>query len=817
MNIVGGGPGGTLVAGTDLAGAYIKATPDSPWQMIAPDNGVSDTHVTGVAFDPSDANIIMLATEGGLYLSVDRGSAFSRADHSPGSSVLYGGKFLTMAYQPSIPDNGSLPTVYASRISRYNVADGKILRSDDGGNSFVQTADLIAPGNPGADNIAITKIVIHPDNPDVVLVLAGQERALVESGLNTINALYMSADKGNTWTRLAQGIANISDIAFNPVAPYHVFISSVSAEHQSRVYYAVADAGNDDWQLAFTTPAFDSEFYSPVLMLWPDSTGSRSMRVIDINSSYHFQASAGWRVFNNTDSAVGWQHQSLGQIRDWTGDESNWKMGWSRVFSILSPTLESINHTIGFDLSDPDRILWATNQFVFSADQVSQGGDRNTLQFNNLTTTGNVASGWASSGLDNITPFILDVNAQNSNVIYAGLNDLGCTVSHDKGASWKLCIHNTDSWEGSFHSAISYGGVASALISDPGDAQTVWMFAAGDQDTDVVPLRSTTSGSSWTSFLSNWEADSNPSTPDVYGLSIDPLSSMNARRLYVTVAGAVYRSEDSGQHWQEVNECNFGCRVTEVASNGSVYAGGEAGLFVSTDHGASWSTVLTGSHIGGHYTDFVDNEKQQVFDRGGWSGVSGMAIDPLNPDIIYVAVFDTGYEQGIYKCNLSGGINTDNSCLATPLHSAYVRDVAIDPSNSQNLFATSSSAYTSGGFLTGSTGVWRSTDGATSWQAFNNGLDWNMAFVIEFDPTNGNLVYTGSPGGGNYRIDLADGESQPSLLHAPSGNTPASRRGNSAGTISPLLFFPLAIVICMRLGVLIRSNLPTEFNFFCNR
>ncbi|MCK5921278.1 MAG: hypothetical protein KAG66_10080, partial [Methylococcales bacterium] len=396
--------------------------------------------------------------------------------------------------------------------------------------------------------------------------------------------------------------------------------------------------------------------------------------------------------------------------------------------------LESNNHTIGFDLSDPDRILWATNQFVFSAEEVAQGVG-NTLGFTNLTTTANATGSWTSSGLDNITPFILDVNAQDSNVIYAGLNDLGCTVSLDKGASWKLCIHDTDSWEGSFHSANSYGGVASALISDPGDAKTVWMFAAGDQNTDVIPLQSTTSGSSWTSFLSNWEADSNPSTPDVYSLSLDPLSDLNARRLYVTVAGAVYRSEDSGQHWQAVNECSFGCRITEVASNGTVYAGGEAGMFVSTDHRANWSTVLTGSHIGGHYSEYVDNEKQQVFNRGAWSGVSGIAIDPLNPHIIYVAVFDTGYAQGVYKCDLSGGISTDNICLSTPLNSAYVRDVAIDPSNSQNLFATSSSAYTSGGFLTGSTGVWRSTDGANSWQAFNSGLDWNMAFAIEFDPT----------------------------------------------------------------------------------
>ena len=491
---------------------------------------------------------------------------------------------------------------------------------------------------------------------------------------------------------------------------------------------------------------------------------------INIDTTYHFDTEAGWRIFNNSSSENSWQFSGLGKSNEWAANQNNWKLGWSKVFTILSPTLESNNHTIGFDLSNPDRLLWATNQFVFGAQQVTQNNGSKTLDFENLATTGSTTANWSSTGLDNITPFILDVNAENPNVIYAGLNDLGCTVSDDKGATWKLCIHNSDEWPSSFTSeGVSYGGVTTALVSDPGNAEIVWMFAAGDQGDPVFPMQSTTSGASWSVYDNNWQSDQNPSTPDIYGLSVDASSGTPAQRLYVTVAGAVYRSEDSGEHWDEVFACDSGCRVTEAAAGGSVvYAGGEAGLFVSFNNGATWSTVLNANQVDGHFTEFTgnDDDRPQVFSRHDWSGVSGIAIDPQVPQIVYAAVFNTDSSQGIYKCDVSGSI----SCTPLPLDSAFVRDVAIDTHNSQNLFATSSSAYTSGGFDEASTGVWRSTNGGSSWLTMNDGLDWPMAIPIVVDSTNSNRVYTGSPGGGNYRIDLDNQVPPAATLLDPTGS-----------------------------------------------
>ncbi|HFD11364.1 MAG TPA: hypothetical protein ENJ32_02675 [Crenotrichaceae bacterium] len=86
---------------------------------------------------------------------------------------------------------------------------------------------------------------------------------------------------------------------------------------------------------------------------------------------------------------------------------------------------------------------------------------------------------------------------------------------------------------------------------------------------------------------------------------------------------------------------------------------------------------------------------------------------------------------------------------------AYVRDVAVDPQNSDIMYASSSSAYTSGGFRQSSGGIFRTTDGGANWQQVNQGLEWPMAIPIAIQPDS-SRVLIGSPGGGFYWRDFTD-------------------------------------------------------------
>lgn len=76
--------------------AYIKWPSDAKRQMMRPLNGLFDTHVTGVSFDQTNANIILLATEGGLYRSANKGNSLSGVDKSRDSGQFHSGKYLAL-------------------------------------------------------------------------------------------------------------------------------------------------------------------------------------------------------------------------------------------------------------------------------------------------------------------------------------------------------------------------------------------------------------------------------------------------------------------------------------------------------------------------------------------------------------------------------------------------------------------------------------------------------------------------------------------------------------------------------------------------
>ena len=738
MNVVGAGIDGTLVAGTDLAGAYIKRSSDAKWQMLGPLNGLFDTHVTGVAFDQANANIILLATEGGLYRSENKGNSFSRVDkNTAASNQFHDGKYLTLARSGS--------RVYTPRISEFNLSDSKILISRDGGKSFRFTPGAL----PRPNSSVITKLVIHPSNPDVVLALSNEERFDDERSSPSHKALYMSVDGGDVWTEVAQNIASITDVVFHPADPDRVYISNTSPSDSAQVFRCSLNAESTSCNNVLSPIFSQSGDGPPLLILWADSSNANVVRAININTAWSRDDPAGWKLtLQNND----WASSSLGQSSDWAGSNANWNLGWSKKNGILNPTLASNNHTIGFDLSNANRILWATDQFIHRGTLAG-----NSLSFENLTTIKS-NSAWTSTGLDNITPFILDVNAKKPNVIYAGLNDLGCTVSRDAGTTWNLCINNSDSWLEGFNFEKSYGGTVTALISDPSDDKNVWMFSAGDQNKPVSLQFSNNHGESWNLRHGGWN------TADVYGLSV------GSSGLFVTVDGAVYRSTDSGATWTDVFSCggeNSGCRTTKVGANGLVFAGGEAGLYVSKSNGdaSTWQTVLSKNKIQGL--------SGNVFESVSWRGISGLAFAATNdPNHVYAAAFSETSTQGVYKCDVSGTITADQ-CNLILTNKAYIRDVAVDPNNTQNLYATSSSAYTSGGFdKDKSVGVLRSTNGGTSWNSLNDGLDWSMAIPIKVSPNNSNILYVGSPGGGNYKIDLSAASSliKPQLL-SPLGTT----------------------------------------------
>ncbi len=204
----------------------------------------------------------------------------------------------------------------------------------------------------------------------------------------------------------------------------------------------------------------------------------------------------------------------------------------------------------------------------------------------------------------------------------------------------------------------------------------------------------------------------------VTSLAVDPV---HADTLYAAAAsGGVWVSRDAGatfgQAWpadstQAIGAVATGPDGVVYAGTGEVNPGGGSltytgtGLYRSRDGGQTWQSLgLTDS-----------------------GAIGAVTIDPANPQRIFVAaagsLFNPGGERGVYR-SLDGGA-TWSRVLVGATDFTGATEVFLDPSNPQRLYAIlwdhrrEPDKRTYGGV---GSGIFRSTDGGTTWVRLGNGL-----------------------------------------------------------------------------------------------
>lgn len=188
-------------------------------------------------------------------------------------------------------------------------------------------------------------------------------------------------------------------------------------------------------------------------------------------------------------------------------------------------------------------------------------------------------------------------------------------------------------------------------------------------------------------------------------------------------------------------------------SNKTIYVGGaQGGLWRSTDNGQSWSPLL-------------DAQPSQA--------VGSLAIDPTNPNVIYVGSGegnrsgDSYYGAGLFKTT-DGGVTwrviTGPTSNVAPLKPVFVNAalgrIAIDPVTPNVIFV----ATTTGGVSSASgsvetveggkqKGLWKSTDGGDTWRNVDpdGSSGVQSAHDVVVDPLNHNTVYAAIRTRGIYR------------------------------------------------------------------
>jgi photosystem II stability/assembly factor-like uncharacterized protein len=155
----------------------------------------------------------------------------------------------------------------------------------------------------------------------------------------------------------------------------------------------------------------------------------------------------------------------------------------------------------------------------------------------------------------------------------------------------------------------------------------------------------------------------------------------------------------------------------------TLYAATNVGLFKSIDNGDSWQ--VTGL------------DSRPVF---------SVAVDPVNPNAVYAGTAG----DGVLRSG-DGGL-TWTAAGDGPIQGKVLYDLAVDPSNSQTIYAAGRAAHldgTTSGDWGG--GVFKSLDGGTTWGQMNEGLPEGWVYALAVDPLQPSTLYAGTHSMGVFK------------------------------------------------------------------
>lgn len=178
-------------------------------------------------------------------------------------------------------------------------------------------------------------------------------------------------------------------------------------------------------------------------------------------------------------------------------------------------------------------------------------------------------------------------------------------------------------------------------------------------------------------------------------------------------------------------------------------------------HPQNSNLVYVRTDNGGFYRWQTNQERwipiSNSLPRGFWdydhnSGGEALALDPQNPDLVYIAVGKYGHEPGTVYKSVDRGVNWQPSDLAVPMggdqDKRWAGDrLVVDPFDSNLLL-----------FGSRQDGLWRSPDGGISWTQVSGLSGHNVhqedsigILALAFDPQQENLVYASIYGDGVYQ------------------------------------------------------------------
>ena len=221
-------------------------------------------------------------------------------------------------------------------------------------------------------------------------------------------------------------------------------------------------------------------------------------------------------------------------------------------------------------------------------------------------------------------------------------------------------------------------------------------------------------------------------------IAIDPT---NENTWFVAVgSGGVWKTTNAGTTWTPLTDnmpfYSTGCITIDPNNNASIWLGtGEnvGGRHVGIGHGIY------------HSTDGGKSWKDKGLKKS--EHISKIIVHPKDPNILWVAsqgpLWSAGGERGLYKSS-DGGTTWQNTLEVNEW--TGVTDVVIDPTNPEILYAATWQRHRNVAALLGGgpgTSIYKSMDGGDSWTKINKGLPGSTMGKIglAISPMKPNVLY----------------------------------------------------------------------------
>ncbi|PYS87599.1 MAG: hypothetical protein DMF70_00120 [Acidobacteria bacterium] len=751
-------------------------TPLGPAPLPNGFGGPVSGRTTVVIVDPTNSNIIYLgAAQGGVWRSLDGGatwvSIFDNAQSLAIGALALAPSDHTILYVGTGEFDGCIDCFFGAGLYRIDNAD--------------TAATLVGPINPSQtignltyqifNGRSISKILVDPTNPATIFVATA--RGVAGSGANSLSStvpplgtrgVYRSTDAtalvgsitfqklvvttDNSFDSPQTGNTDISDMAMEPLNPSNILVASLGLTSGLGGIYrttnALAGTPTFSQVLSITSTgvrislainkvgsvvtAYAATSETPTATPGCISAGSGAVRKqidpFNSSSTWSTQLTGGGgfcsgQCFYDMPIAIDPGNASVvyigGQTSSTCGGVVRKSTDGGTSFADDSNGLHPDDHSLFFDgagniFTGNDGGIWKRSASVAAGTGWTNlnNAPLNTLQFEGIA-----------------------VHPLDRNIMIGGTQDNGSELQQTTAGSWT----NSAGGDGGF-TLIDQSAADNTNVT----MYHTFFFSSGSQIRyqRVTTLAAAASGS-WTNIGCAGGIPANGINCSDATLFYAPmaLGPGNPNTVYLG-SDRLYRSSDRGTTNTIVSQSPItGSPVSAIA----ISPQDDNYRVVGLQNGQVWATSTGSSTLvnitSGSFPVNPNGNPNNKF-------VGRAVIDPNDKNVAYVAFsFFAPAGQGVWKItNLGTAASASPSApvwtaMGSGIPSIPVNAMAIDPANSNNLFAGTD------------IGVYNSTDGGVSWSPFGTGLPRSAVFDLAVQNAN-RVLRAGTHGRGVWEVSI---------------------------------------------------------------